>query len=246
MKSSAEHKTIDSLANSPGFVASTHSATFNSACPEDKKFKIEDLLAFKRGRGDLIFSALMLALVLFFLVMFRTETGWEGRKLPDDFGTYLLRQLGVVDGEGRLDRFGKILKQSWVAPLMCMAILVPAAIWNLRQSWRVHNWRLRFKQPTAMAYEATVWLRALEFVGWFVAYTIAVPILGYLVSTLMLGTLLPLRMGYRGKRWFFTCLTVSFAIVLVFRTGLQIKTPINVWLYGFLPTGVEGFMKTWF
>ena len=240
------HKPIDSQTGATALVSTTNAKPFASTCPEDKKFKIEDLLAFRRGRGDLIFSALMLVLALFFLMMFWTETGWDKRKLPDDFGTYLLRQFGLIDGEGRLDRFGKILKQSWVAPFMCLAVLVPAAIWNLRKSWQVHNWRLRFKQPTAMGYEAAVWLRALEFVGWFIAYTVAVPILGYLVSTLLLGTLLPWRMGYKGKRWFVTCLTVSFIIVLVFRTGLQIKTPINVWLYSFLPTGAEGFMQTWF
>lgn len=237
---------MESRANSPAFATSTSATPFNSICPEDKKFKIEDLLAFKRGRGDLIFSALMLMVALFFLVMFWSETGWDKRKLPDDFGTYLLRQLGLFEGDGRLERFGKILKQSWVAPVMCLLVLVPAAAWNLRQSWRVHNWRNRFKQPNSMQYEATVWLRALEFVAWFIAYTLAVPTLGYLVSTLLLGTLLPWRMGYRGKRWFLTCLTISFIIVLVFRTGLQIKTPINVWLYSLLPTRAEGFMQTWF
>lgn len=72
------------------------------------------------------------------------------------------------------------------------------------------------------------------------------PVLGYLVSTLLLGTLLPWRLGYRGARWMGICLAASFAIVLVFRTGLQIKTPVNIWLYDLLPQRAETFMQVWF
>ncbi|MEM9435705.1 MAG: tripartite tricarboxylate transporter TctB family protein [Pseudomonadota bacterium] len=219
---------------------------FRSETPPDKKFKVDDLLAFKRGRGDLPFSIFIALVALFFLGAFWSYSGWQDRSLPDDFGTYLLRQLGVVEGEGRLTRFGRILRQGWVAPAVCLAILLPAAFVNLRQSWRVHAWRVRFKQPTDMEYELSQWVRALEFVGWFIAYTLIVPILGYLFATLLFGTLLPWRMGYRGWRWFFICLAASFAIVLLFRTGLQIKTPVNIWLYSLLPPGPRGFMATWF
>lgn len=219
---------------------------FRSETPPDRKFKVDDLLAFRRGRGDLAFSIFMAALALFFFAAFFFAAGWEGRKLPDEMGTYLLRQFGLVEGEGRLTRLGRILKQGWVAPAICMAILVPAALLNLRKSWLTHQWRKRFKQPVAMDFEVAKWLSALEFVAWFIAYTLAVPVLGYLLSTLVFGTVLPWRMGYRGGRWFLICLGASFAIVLVFRTGLQIKTPVNIWLYSLLPDGARGFMLTWF
>ena len=219
---------------------------FKSETPPDRKFKVDDLLAFRRGRGDLAFSIFIALVALFFFVSFFFASGWDGRKLPDEMGTYLLRQFGIIEGEGRLERLGRILKQGWVAPAICMAILVPAAVLNLRKSRITHNWRRRFKQPVEMSYEASKWLSALEFVGWFIAYTLAVPIFGYLVSTLVFGTALPWRMGYRGWRWFSICLTASFAIVLLFRTGLQIKTPVNIWLYSLLPDGARGFMLTWF
>lgn len=221
-------------------------APFASVCPEDKTFKIEDLMAFRRGRGDLVFSAIVLMIALFFGMMFFRHTGWAGRDLPDDMLTYLGRQFGLADGEGRLDRFGRILKQSWVAPLACLLILIPAAALNMRSSYKNHLWRKRFGQPTNAGFEVIQWLRALEFVGWFVAYTLLVPILGYLCATLIFGTVLPWRMGYRSGRWFAICLTTSLAIVLVFRTGLQIKTPVNIWLYNLLPPRAEGFMQTWF
>ena len=228
----------------PGPVVRT--GRFRSETPPDKPFKVDDLMSFKRGRGDLVFSLAMAALALFFLAMFAAYSGWDDRKLPDDFGTYLLRQLGLADGEGRLTRFGRILRQGWVAPAICLAILLPAAALNLWQSWRTHWWRVRFRQPVGMSYETEQWVRALEFVGWFIAYTLIVPILGYLVATVIFGTLLPWRMGYRGARWFLICLAVSVAIVLLFRTGLQIKTPVNIWLYSLLPPGPRGFMATWF
>ncbi|WP_147107555.1 tripartite tricarboxylate transporter TctB family protein [Tateyamaria sp. syn59] len=205
-----------------------------------------DITDFRRGRGDLIFSLFMAGLALFFLVFFFTQTGWEDRKLPHNMARYWMEQFGVTTPEGRTARLGRILKQGWVAPLICLCVLVPAALWNLRGAWRAHLWRRRFKQPTAVTHELVQWLRALEYVVWFVAYTLSVPLLGYLVSTLLLGTLLPWRLGYRGVRWMGICLAASFAIVLVFRTGLQIKTPVNIWLYDQLPQGMETFMQVWF
>ncbi|MEL7131369.1 MAG: tripartite tricarboxylate transporter TctB family protein [Pseudomonadota bacterium] len=205
-----------------------------------------DITDFRRGRGDLFFSLVTAGLALFFLVFFFTQTGWEDRKLPQNMARYWMDQFGVTEPEGRTARLGRILKQGWVAPLICLCVLVPAALWNLRGAWLAHVWQRRFKQPTEVTFEVMQWLRALEYVVWFVAYTLLVPVLGYLVSTLLLGTLLPWRLGYRGVRWMGICLAASFAIVLVFRTGLQIKTPVNIWLYDLLPQRMETFMQVWF
>lgn len=217
-----------------------------SAEGQDEAIKLDELLAFERGRGDLVFSAICMAMALFFLVTFWGQTGWENRELPDDLGTYLGRQLGLIEGEGRLDRFGKILKQSWVAPAICLLILIPAAALNLRKSLKTHRAQQRAGVDVTAGPEVLNWLRALEFVIWFIAYTLLVPVLGYLVATLIFGTVLPWRMGYRSLRWFGICLATSFVIVLIFRSGLQIKTPVNIWLYDFLPQGMKSFMQTWF
>lgn len=219
---------------------------FASHCPPARKINVADVNDFRRGRGDLIFSLFMVGLALFFLIFFFTQTGWEDRKLPANMARYWMDQFGITDPDKRPARLGRILKQSWMAPMLCLAILVPAALWNLRGAIRAQAWRARFKQPTGVGNELMQWLRALEFVAWFVAYTLIVPILGYLVSTLLLGTLLPWRLGYRGLRWMGICLAASFAIVLVFRTGLQIRTPVNIWLYDQLPQRIETFMQVWF
>ena len=228
----------------PTFVASQ--VSFKSDCPPDRKIKLDDLFEFKRKRGDFLFSAIVLVVAFFFLISFFTETGWQGKKLPNDFGTYMLHQFGFVETEEKMVRFGRILKQSWVGPLLCLMVLVPAAIWNFKTSFQVHHYRKRFLLPTSIRYELEKYIAAIEYVAYFVLYTVSVPILGYLISTLLLGSFLTWRLGYRTARWLFIGLLSSLVIVFVFRSFLQIKTPINIWLYDFLPSATRGFMLTYF
>jgi len=219
---------------------------FVSECPPDQRVKVEDLFKFSRTRGDLQVSTVAALIALFFIAMFWTNGGWDTRDLPEDFGRYMLHQLGLIELEGRVTRFGRILKQAWVAPLLCLLILVPTALWNLRNSFKEHQWRKRFLLPTSAYFELTKYFAALEFVVYFIAYTLIVPILGYLVSTLLLGMLLPYRLGYRSKVWMLRSFATSLAIVIVFRTILQIKTPVSIWLYDQFPSTLRAFMLTYF
>jgi len=219
---------------------------FRSECPPDKKVKVEDLFKFSRTRGDLQVSFVAAAVALFFLAFFWTHTGWDARKLPDEFGTYVAYQFGLADIDGRVTRLGRILKQSWVAPLLCLLVFVPAALLNLRASWKETVWRKRFLLPTSAYFELTKYVAALEFVAYFIGYTLIVPILGYLVSTLILGTFLTWRLGYRSWSWIVTGFVTSFAVVIAFRTLLQIKTPVSIWLYDQLPSALRAFMLTYF
>ena len=219
---------------------------FKSECPPDKKIKVEDLFRFSRTRGDLEVSVVAALLAVFFAAFFWTQTGWETRKLPEDLGTYVAYQFGLAEIDGRITRLGRILKQSWVAPLVCLLILVPAALMNLRGSWRETQWRKRFLLPTSARFELSKYLAALEFVAYFILYTLLVPILGYLVSTLTLGTYLTWRLGYRSRIWMLRGFLSSLAIVIVFRSFLQIKTPVSIWLYDQFPAALRGFMLTYF
>jgi len=223
-----------------------HALSFKSECPPDKKFKVEDLFEFRRGRGDFHVSIVAALIAVLLLLFFWTETGWQKRKLPENLGQYVGYQLGLTEFEGRKPRLGSILKQSWVAPMLCLTFLVPTALWNLRSSYKVRRWRQRFLLPTDGGYEASKYVAALEFVLYFFVYTMAIPILGYLLSTLILGTFLTWRLGYRTTKWLLTGLASSFAIVVVFRTLLQIKTPAGIWLYDQLPAALRVFMLTYF
>jgi len=219
---------------------------FQSECPPDAKVKVEDLFKFSRKRGDFQVSIVAAVLALFFLAFFWTQTGWSGRKLPNDFGTYVAYQFGLAEIDGRVTRLGRIIKQSWVAPMLCLLVLVPAALWNLRASWQETAWRKRFLLPTSAYFELTKYVAALEYVAYFIGYTFIVPVLGYLVSTLMLGTFLTWRLGYRSPRWMLTGFLSSVTVVIAFRTFLQIKTPLNIWLYDQLPDATRAFMLTYF
>ncbi len=219
---------------------------FKSECPPDVKFKSENLFKFRRGKGDFHASVVAAILALVFLAFFWTETGWENRKLPDELGSYIGHQFGLIELDGRVKRLGTILKQSWVVPLLCLLVLVPAALLNLRESWRVRQWRKRFMLPTDASYETAKYAAALEYVVYFIMYTISVPILGYLLSTLILGTYLTWRLGYRTPKWLLIGLLSSFAVVIVFRSVLQIKTPVSIWLYDQLPAALRVFMLTYF
>ena len=219
---------------------------FKSECPPDKKVKVENLFKFNRGRGDLPVSTVAAALAVFFLVAFWTQTGWQSRNLPDEVTTYLAYQLGLADIEGRVTRLGRILKQSWVAPMLCLLVLVPSALWNFRSSLKIHLWRKRFMLPTSAYFEVTKYLAALEFVAYFICYTLLVPVLGYLVSTVILGCFLTWRLGYRSSLWMVRGLLCSFAVVVVFRSFLQIKTPTSIWLYDQFPSALRALMLTYF
>jgi len=219
---------------------------FKSECPPDKKFKVEDLFEFRRGRGDFHVSVATALIAILLLLFFWTETGWQNRKLPENLGQYAGYQFGLTELEGRKTRLGSILKQSWVAPMLCLALLVPTALWNLRSSFKVRQWRKRFMLPTDSGYEVSKYFAALEFVLYFFAYTVTIPIMGYLLSTLTMGVFLTWRLGYRSPKWLLTGLASSFLIVVVFRTLLQIKTPASIWLYDQLPTALRAFMLTYF
>lgn len=220
--------------------------SFKSECPPDKVFKSENMFKFRRGRGDFHASLVAAFIALLFMFFFWKETGWENRKLPDNLGNYIGYQFGLTEVKGRARRLGTILKQSWVVPLLCLLVLVPAALFNLNNSYKVRQWRQRFLLPTDSSYETEKYLAALEYVGYFVLYTLAVPWLGYLLSTLLLGIFLTWRLGYRSLKWLLTGLTSSFAIVVVFRSLLQIKTPASIWLYDQLPATTRAFMLTYF
>ena len=129
---------------------------------------------------------------------------------------------------------------------MCLVVMLPSAALNLAASWRATRRWKRQQMPPRWQYEVGQWARALEFIGYFTLYTFAVPVLGYLLSTMILLPFLTFRLGYRSWYWLRVSGLVAFAIVLLFRTALQIKTPVNIWLYNQLPDAVGIFMKTWF
>lgn len=91
--------------------------------------------------------------------------------------------------------------------------------------------------------EVAFWVRSLEFAGWFLAYVLLVPRLGYLPSTLLFMTVLTFRLGYRRPVMLVGAAGVGLSIVLVFKTFLQVKVPGGQ-IYELLPDALRSFMLT--
>ncbi|MFT6301516.1 MAG: hypothetical protein ACI9XK_004277 [Granulosicoccus sp.] len=96
------------------------------------------------------------------------------------------------------------------------------------------------KQEGTMG-EFLVWLRALEYLAWFMAYVLVVPYMGYLPATVLFTCSLALRQGYLTKKHLLTAALLGVCIVLIFKTGLAVKIPGGE-LYEFLPDNIRNFM----
>lgn len=93
--------------------------------------------------------------------------------------------------------------------------------------------------------EIWFWLRSVEYAGWFMVYVLAVPQLGYLPSTILFAVILTFRLGYRNAKMLLSAAIFGCAVVLIFKTFLQVKVPGGA-LYEFLPTTLRSFMLTYF
>lgn len=93
--------------------------------------------------------------------------------------------------------------------------------------------------------EVLLWLFALEYAGWFIGYAAIVPFTGYLPSTVVFAVLLALRAGYRSRTALISAAVSAFAIVLLFKTFLQVKLPAGQ-IYEMLPDGIRQIMLTYF
>ena len=93
--------------------------------------------------------------------------------------------------------------------------------------------------------EAWLWVRAFEFAAWFMAYVFTVPWLGYLPTTILFATALAVRAGYRSRPMIAAAAVSAFAIVVTFRSFLQVRIPGGQ-IYEYLPGTLRAFMLTYF
>ncbi len=93
--------------------------------------------------------------------------------------------------------------------------------------------------------EVKFWLRSVEFAVWFMAYVALVPRLGYLPSSIVFPVLLAFRLGYRAPRQLAIAALSGIAIVVLFKSLLQVKVPGGA-VYEYLPDALRAFMLTYF
>lgn len=93
--------------------------------------------------------------------------------------------------------------------------------------------------------EIAHWLKSLEYAGWFLAYVLLVPRIGYLPATLLFTLALCLRLGYRTPRMLGAAVLFGLAVVVVFKSLLRVNVPGGA-AYELLPPGLASFMLTYF
>ncbi|KIN70450.1 TctB domain containing protein [Sulfitobacter noctilucae] len=88
--------------------------------------------------------------------------------------------------------------------------------------------------------EARRWVEPLEYIGWFMGYVFAVPIVGFLPMSVIFACALSYRLGYRGR--FYIGLAAVFALVtvVIFKALLGVRIP-GAALYEVLPGGLRNF-----
>lgn len=105
----------------------------------------------------------------------------------------------------------------------------------------LHLYRLPWRRFTAADRgELKRWAEVLEYAVWFMAYVLAVPVIGYLPATLIFMPALTWRMGYRSRLMLGTSLVFAVAVVVLFKTFLSVKIPGGA-IYDLLPGALRGF-----
>lgn len=153
------------------------------------------------------------------------------------FFAFSLFLLATVDGQVTWGR-GKVLAQPAVVPWIAVIAMVLFSGLHLISSLMSPKIEGRWA-------EVGFWLRGLEFVAWFMAYVWLVPRLGYLPATVIFATVLTWRLGYRHPRMLLAAAAFGMAVVLLFKTFLQVKVPGGA-LYDLLPGALRTFMLTYF
>ena len=151
------------------------------------------------------------------------------------FALFLLWQLG---DQVTWSKRGKLLAQPAFWPTISIMMMVGFGALHLLTSYLSPRIQGRWQ-------EVWLWVRTFEYCAWFLAYVRLTPILGYLLATVIFTNLLMLREGYRSPRTLAMATGTAVAIVLLFKTFLQVKIPSGA-VYEYLPTTLRAFMITYF
>ena len=170
----------------------------------------------RRRAGQLIFAWGFVVLSLLLLVLLPDQTVWKPK-------TKLFAQPRFWPGVG-------------VAGMAFFGLMHLRVV--IRQVGR--------KRPIRADWlEARRWLEALEYAGWFLVYVWLVPRLGYLPVTLIFAVVLTWRLGYRDARMLWIAALFGLAVVVVFKSFLQVKIPGGL-AYEYLPGALRSFFILYF
>ena len=183
--------------------------------PDDGAARETKPFDIRRHPGDFLFAAASFVLTLFLLSRLPDETRWFKR----------------VD----------LLLQPRFWPSVVLAALTLFSGLYLLQSWRSRKDPDHLDASAVPTGELLRWLRPLEYALYFVAYAASIPWLGYLLATVLFMPLLGLRTGIRSLAGLGLLAGIGAGIVLVFKTGLEVRMPPGA-LYELFPPAVRNFL----
>lgn len=165
--------------------------------------------------GDFLFAVACFALALFLLGALPFQTRWFDRvDLP-------------------------LQPRFW--PALVLAVLALFSALHLLQSWRDRRRPEHLDPSLVPAGELLHWVRPAEYALYFIIYAASIPWLGYLVSTMLFMPLLGLRTGIRSPGGLTLLTALGAALVLAFKTGLEVRMPAGA-LYELFPPDVRNFL----
>jgi len=150
------------------------------------------------------------------------------------FSAWLVSQIGA---ETRYSASGKLFAQPRFWPAVGVGGMLFFGLAHLLGTW----WSRDGSTVANSLAESLNWIRALEYLGWFMAYVYVVPEIGYLLATVIFTFLLCLRVGYRKPRQLAFAVAMGIGVVVVFKTGLSVKIPGGQ-IYEYLPDTLRQFM----
>ena len=150
------------------------------------------------------------------------------------FSAWLVLQIG---SETKYSASGKLFAQPRFWPAVGVGGMLFFGLIHLLSSWHSREGSSAAEALT----ESVIWIRALEYLIWFMVYVFFVPLVGYLLATIIFTFLLCLRAGYRKPKQLVLAVGTGVAIVLIFKTGLSVKIPGGA-VYEYLPDALRNFM----
>ncbi len=177
--------------------------------------QLADLAAGRRHRAEIVFGVLSFGVALFLLSQIGAET---------------------TSAENR-----PFIRQPAFWPTVAILGMLVFGAFELGSTWRA----LRTRQSGAIGAEVIRWLLALEYFVWFLAYVWAVPLLGYLPTTILFCAALGYRLGYRRRRALLAAVLTGLGTVVLFKSILGVKIPGGI-LYEYLPDGIRNALILYF
>jgi hypothetical protein len=136
----------------------------------------------------------------------------------------ITRQTTWLDGKGLTAQ-----PRFWPAISISGMLLFSGLLWDRRRKVERTPGRWR---------EAAVWAGSLEYVGYYVAYVLAISLIGYLLATVLFCVLLTARVGLRTPAALGAALLFAVAVVLVFKAAFGVKIPGGL-IYDYAPASIR-------